>query len=173
MIITKKSIPRRTILRGLGASLALPLLDGMVPALASARNLITQPARRFGVVYVPNGMAMKHWTPATTGAGFEVSRILSGVAQHQDRMLVLSGLNAVPSNSGVHASAATRFLTGVTPARSESNLQGAVSVDQLIARESGKETQLASLELALDPRDVSGSCDVGIQLPIYQHNRLA
>ena len=161
MIITKKSIPRRTILRGLGASLALPLLDGMVPALASARNLITQPARRFCVVYVPNGMAMKHWTPATTGAGFEVSRILSGVAQHQDRMLVLSGLNAVPSNSGVHASAATRFLTGVTPARSESNLQGAVSVDQLIARESGKETQLASLELALDPRDVSGSCDVG------------
>ncbi len=161
MIITKRSIPRRTVLRGLGASLALPLLDGMVPALASARNLVSRPARRFGVVYVPNGMAMKNWTPATTGAGFEASRILSGLSQHRDRMLVLTGLNAVPSNSGVHASAATRFLTGVTPARSESTLNAGVSVDQLIARESSQDTQLGSLELALDPRDVSGSCDVG------------
>ena len=161
MIITKKSIPRRTVLRGLGASLALPLLDGMVPAMASAQNLASQPARRFGVVYVPNGMAMRNWTPATTGVGFDTSRILSGLAKHQERMLVLTGLNAVPSNSGVHASAATRFLTGVTPARSESNLHGGVSVDQLIAQQSGQATQLASLELGLDPRDVSGSCDVG------------
>ena len=161
MIITKRSIPRRTVLRGLGASLALPLLDGMVPAMASTQNLISQPARRFGVVYVPNGMAMRNWTPATTGAAFEPSRILSGVAEHRDRSLILSGLNAVPSNSGVHASAATRFLTGVTPARSESELHAGISVDQLMARQSGRATQFASLELALDPRDVSGSCDVG------------
>jgi hypothetical protein len=64
MIITKKAIPRRTVLRGLGASLALPLLDGMVPAFAAIRNSAAHPVRRFGVVYVPNGMAMKHWTPA-------------------------------------------------------------------------------------------------------------
>lgn len=161
MIITKKSIPRRTVLRGLGATFALPLLDGMVPAFAANRNVVTQPVRRFGVVYVPNGMAMKHWTPAGDGSGFELNRIMQSLTSHKDRMLVMTGLNAVPSNAGVHASAATRFLTGVTPARSESNLLAGVSVDQLMARETGKATQLASLELALDPRDVSGSCDVG------------
>ena len=161
MIITKKAVRRRTILRGLGAAVALPLLDGMVPAFATGQHVARRPVRRFGVVYVPNGMAMKHWTPAAEGTGFEITRILQPLARYRERMLVMSGLNAVPSNAGVHASAATRFLTGVTPARSESHLQAGVSVDQLVARETGKDTQLASLELTLDPRDVSGSCDVG------------
>ena len=71
MIVTKKSIPRRTVLRGIGASLALPLLDGMVPAFAALRNTAAQPVRRYGVVYVPNGMMMNHWTPSTEGTGFE------------------------------------------------------------------------------------------------------
>ena len=68
MIITRKAIPRRTVLRGLGATLALPLLDGMVPALSAVRNTPARGMRRFGVVYVPNGMAMEHWTPAATAA---------------------------------------------------------------------------------------------------------
>jgi hypothetical protein len=106
-------------------------------------------------------MAMKAWTPATDGAGFETTRILQPMAAFQDRMHVLTGLNGVPSNAGVHASASTRFLTGVTPARTESDLQAAVSVDQLVARELGHETQLGSLELALDAHDVFGSCDIG------------
>ncbi len=161
MIVTGKSIPRRTVLRGIGASLALPFLDSMAPAFAAIRTSAANPVRRFGVVYVPNGMAMRHFTPATEGAGFEVSRILAPIGQFADQMHVLTGLNAVPSNAGVHASAATRFLTGVTPARTESDLQAGVSVDQLIARSFEKHTQLASLELALDSRDVSGSCDVG------------
>ncbi|MDB2444970.1 DUF1552 domain-containing protein, partial [Gammaproteobacteria bacterium] len=75
MIIFKKTLPRRTLLRGIGASLALPLLDSMVPALSSASAKTAQPAKRMGVVYVPNGMAMKSWTPATEGSGFEITRI--------------------------------------------------------------------------------------------------
>lgn len=161
MIIFKKTLPRRTLLRGMGASLALPLLDSMVPALSSASAKTAQPAKRMGVVYVPNGMAMKSWTPATEGSGFEITRILRPMAAYQDRMLVLTGLNGSSSNAGVHASASTRFLTGTIPARSESDLQAAVSVDQLVARELGKQTQLGSLELALDQSDVFGSCDIG------------
>ena len=161
MIIFKKTLPRRTLLRGIGASLALPLLDSMVPALSSASAKTAQPAKRMGVVYVPNGMAMKSWTPATEGSGFEITRILRPMAAYQDRMLVLTGLNGSSSNAGVHASASTRFLTGTIPARSESDLQAAVSVDQLVARELGKQTQLGSLELALDQSDVFGSCDIG------------
>ena len=161
MIITRKAIPRRTVLRGIGAGLALPLLDGMVPAFAAIRNSAAAPVRRFGVFYVPNGMAMKHWTPKADGLGFESTRLLSHLDAYRDQMTVLTGLNGVPSNAGVHASAATRFLTGVTPARTESNLRAGVSVDQLIARETARHTQLGSLELALDSRDVSGSCDVG------------
>ncbi|MEE2612400.1 MAG: DUF1552 domain-containing protein [Acidobacteriota bacterium] len=161
MMITKKALPRRTVLRGIGATLALPLLDGMVPAFAAIRNSAAHPVRRFGVVYVPNGMAMKHWTPEMEGAAFEITRLLKPLEAYRDQMTVLTGLNGVPSNAGVHASAATRFLTGVTPERTESNLRAGVSVDQLIARELAKHTQLASLEIALDSRDVSGSCDVG------------
>lgn len=161
MNIFKKTLPRRTILRGLGTSLALPLLDSMVPALSSASAQVAQPAKRLGVVYVPNGMAMKSWTPSTVGADFKITRILKPMAAYQNRMLVISGLNGASSNAGVHASASTRFLTGAIPARTESDLQAAVSIDQLIARELGRQTQLGSLELALDQSDVFGSCDIG------------
>jgi len=157
MMITKKAIHRRTVLRGIGAGLALPLLDGMVPAFAAIRNSPANPVRRFGVVYVPNGMAMKHWTPEGEGQAFEVTRLLNPISDYRDQMTLLTGLNGVPSNAGVHASAATRFLTGVTPARTESNLRAGISVDQLIAKEFAQHTQLGSLELALDSRDVSGS----------------
>ncbi len=158
MIILKKKLSRRTMLRGLGASLALPLLDSMTPALA---NTGPRTVSRLGVVYVPNGMAMKAWTPAAEGADFELTRILQPMAAYRERMLVLTGLNGVASNAGVHASASTRFLTGATPARTESDLQAAVSIDQLVARRFGQETQLGSLELALDENDVFGSCDIG------------
>ena len=161
MNIFKKTLPRRTVLRGLGASLALPLLDSMVPALSSASAQVAQPAKRLGVVYVPNGMAMKSWTPATEGAGFEITRIMEPMAAYQDRMLVITGLDGPRSNAGVHASASTRFLTGAIPARTESDLQASVSLDQMVARQLGRETQLSSLELALDQNDVFGSCDIG------------
>ena len=160
MIITNKALPRRTVLRGLGAAVALPLLDSMVPAFAATRTA-AEPVRRLGAVYVPNGMAMRHWTPATDGPGFEMTRLLQPMAVHRDRMLVLSNLDVMRTGAGVHASASTRFLTGVTPHRSESNLEAGVSVDQLVARELGRHTQLSSLELGLDALDAFGSCDVG------------
>ncbi len=77
MFITKKAIPRRTILRGLGASMALPLLDSMVPSLTALQNTPAQPITRFGVMYVPNGMVMEQWTPVAEGAGFEFTSTLA------------------------------------------------------------------------------------------------
>ena len=86
MIITKKAIPRRTVLRGLGASLALPLLDGMVPALAATRITAANPVRRLGAIYVPNGMMMNHWTPTTEGTGFDFPRILKPLEPYRSAL---------------------------------------------------------------------------------------
>ena len=161
MIITQKAIPRRTVLRGLGASLALPLLDGMVPAFAALRNTAANPVRRYGVIYVPNGMMMNHWTPAVEGRGFEFPLVMKSLEPFRQYVQVLSGMHGV-EGEGPHARSATRFLTGV-PAQPDngSDLQAEVSSDQLAARVLGKETQLASLELAIDGRDFVGSCDDG------------
>jgi hypothetical protein len=164
MVITKMSLPRRTFLRGIGAALALPMLDAMVSALPKAA---AAPARRMGVVYVPNGMAMPDWTPKTVGAGFEMTPILQPLEPFREQMLVLSGLHGV-NGGGAHAGRSTAFLTGVTSAdggtsskTGEYDLRAGISADQIAAKELGKHTQLASLELALESRDVSGSCDVG------------
>ena len=91
MIITKKAIPRRTMLRGLGASLALPLLDGMVPAFTALRDTAANPVRRLGIVYVPNGMMMDHWTPATEGGGFDFPTILKPLEPFRRRRTVALG----------------------------------------------------------------------------------
>ena len=97
MIITKKAIPRRTVLRGLGAAVALPLLDGMVPAYAALRHTAAKPTRRLGVVYVPHGAVMDSWTPAAEGADFEFTPILAPLAPFRDRLLVLTGLDNQPA----------------------------------------------------------------------------
>jgi len=166
MVITKMAIPRRTVLRGLGATLALPLLDSMVPAFASAQSAGAA-VKRLGVVYVPNGVVMKNWTPAAEGA-LELSPTLEPLAPYKDRVLVLSGLNSKPpagltgANIGVHARAATRFLTDVPPKHTNNaEIHAGVSMDQMFAKQAGQHTQLASLELALEGRDFAGSCDVG------------
>ena len=93
MIITKKAIPRRTILRGMGTALALPLLESMVPALAAMESTAAKRATRLSFVYSPNGMIMDHWTPLTEGAGFQLPPTLQPLAPFRDRMLVLSGLS--------------------------------------------------------------------------------
>ena len=161
MIITKKALPRRTVLRGLGAALALPLLDGMVPALSAIRNTAAAGMRRFGVLYVPNGMAMEYWTPQSTGTAFELSPILRPMEAHRDRMLVLSGLHP-GVGGGAHAGASTKFLTGVPGRMTDgTGIRSGTSIDQLLGQELGKETQLATLELGLDSRDFAGSCDAG------------
>lgn len=161
MIITKKAIARRTVLRGMGAALALPFLDGMVPAFAAIRNSAANPPRRLGIVYCPNGMMMDHWTPSGDGSGFKFSKILQPLQPYRDQIQVLSGMHGVESE-GPHARASTRFLTGVPSKQDDgSNLLGGVSMDQIAGRVHGRETQLATLELSLDGRDFAGSCDDG------------
>jgi hypothetical protein len=160
-IVTNKAIPRRTVLRGLGASLALPLLDAMIPALAAARSSPAGPVLRLGVIYVPNGIMMHNWLPEIEGAGFELKPILKPLEPFRDQLLILSGLHGVDSE-GPHARASTRFLTGVPSKRADgADLHAGISMDQLIARAQGQHTQLASLELAIDGRDFAGSCDDG------------
>ncbi len=161
MMITKKALPRRTVLRGLGATVALPLLDGMVPALSAIGRTAARPAARFGAVYVPNGMVMQNWTPAAKGAGFELTPTLTPLAPFRDRLLVLSGLNSTPPpgiNGGAHSRASTKFLTAEHPGAWNPN---AVSMDQIAARELGRHTPVASLELGLEGANFAGSCDSG------------
>jgi hypothetical protein len=167
MIVTKKALPRRTILRGIGASLALPLLDGMVPALTAAAQTPLRPVKRLGVVYVPNGMVMKQWTPSAEGSGVDFPNVLKPLEPYRDQLSILTGLNSTPppnalNAAGVHARASTRFLTDIPPKRSDtSEVEAGVSIDQLVAQHLGQDTQLASLEVAVDGRDLTGSCDIG------------
>ena len=167
MIITQKAMSRRTVLRGLGASVALPLLDGMVPAYAALRATAT-PAQRLGIVYVPMGAVMENWTPATEGAGFELSPILQPLAPVRDQLLVLTGLDNQPAvalpgePAGGHGRIGAAFLTGVHAKPTEGvDFRAGVSIDQIAGAELGRETQLASLEVGLESTDLAGACDVG------------
>ncbi len=166
MIITKKALPRRTFLRGLGATMALPLLDSLVPALAAAPAAPSPTS--LSVDYVPNGRIMDKWTPAALGSNFELTKILEPLAPFKDDMLVLSGLAhntgwaLTGEGPGEHARAAATFLTGVHPKKTEgADLRAGTSIDQIVAREFRQHTQLASLEVALDSTDVVGTCDTG------------
>jgi hypothetical protein len=161
MMIMRRSLPRRTFLRGVGATVALPLLDAMVPALTSVTRAAGPAVRRFGVVYVPNGIAMPYWTPASVNDDFELPPILQPLAPVRKRLVVVSGLNGqrnVAAQSS-HAAASTRFLTGVPGRQTAEGIEAGASIDQMIARTQGEKTLLASLELAVDARDISGSCD--------------
>src|SRR5687767_9639031 len=115
MMITRKSLPRRTFLRGMGVTIALPLLDAMVPALSSVMHAAGKTVRRLGIVYVPNGIAMQYWTPSNGGTDFELSPILQPLEPMRDRLVVVSGLNGQRNAAAQssHAAASTRFLTGV------------------------------------------------------------
>ncbi|MEE2638169.1 MAG: DUF1552 domain-containing protein [Acidobacteriota bacterium] len=160
-VITKRALSRRTVLRGLGASVALPWLDGMMPALSAWSRTAATPPVRFGAVYVPNGMVMQNWTPSGIGTGFELTPILEPLAPFRDQMTVLSGLNCTPpagTRGGTHSRAATRFLTDVHPGEWNPD---AVSMDQIAARALGQHTPLSSLELGLEGANFAGSCDSG------------
>ena len=168
MIITKKAIPRRTVLRGLGSMLALPLVDSMVPALSAMQRTAAKPINRFGVMYVPNGMIMKNYLPVTEGANYELTPTLSALAPFREHVLVVSGLECIPTPGrpgGAHAKASTRFLTDVSPPTSETWLDAGISMDQILAQETGQYTQLASLELAIESGETAGACDTGFACP--------
>ena len=161
---TGKAISRRTILRGAGAALALPMLDAMTPAFALGSST---PIHRFQTVYVPNGMAMDYWLPTTVGRDFELTPILQPLAAYKEKMLVISGLKA--NWNIAHAGAGGSFLTGVTHGgRNEVEILADVSVDQLLARHLRHETQLSSLELSMDAPALAGACTANLSC-VYTH----
>ena len=157
MFITNMSLPRRTILRGLGATLALPWLDAMLPAFSRRALAAAKPVHRFQAFYVPNGMAMEYWTPKGEGTTFELSPILEPLAPYRNQMLVLSGIKA--SWNYIHAGASGSFLTGTARGgKTETEIIADVSMDQLLARHFAEETQVASLELSMDVPANAGAC---------------
>ena len=176
---TKWHIHRRTFLRGVGAAVALPVLDAMVPSLGSVtRAASASPAgfpKRMAFIYVPNGATMPHWTPKTVGAGFELPRILEPLAAHKDDLCVLTGFAqrnglALGDGPGDHARASASFLTGAHPRKtSGADIRAGVSVDQIAAQRVGDQTVLPSLELTADAGPRVGACDSGYACA-YQFN---
>ena len=166
-LLTTKSLPRRTVLRGLGATVALPFLDAMLPAFSLGAKAAGRPVHRFQTFYVPNGMAMEYWTPQGEGRAFALAPILEPLAPYRDQLLVLSGLRA--NWNYIHAGASGSFLTGTTRGgRDEIEIIADVSMDQLLARHFANETQVASLELSLDPPNNAGACTGSLSC-VYTH----
>src|SRR6266850_4923670 len=166
MIITKVHVSRRTVLRGLGATLALPLLDSMVPALTALDETAAAPVRRFGVFYVPNGMSMPYWFPKAEGPLAELPPTLRSLTELKDRVLLMGGLADESANlvkgGGDHARSAGTFLTGVPfKITSGADVLASVSMDQIAARHMEKDTQLASIELGIESNAMLGACDGG------------
>jgi hypothetical protein len=157
------------MLRGLGAALALPLLDSMIPAATALQKTAANPVRRLGAVYLPNGMNMAQWTPATDGAGFELSPTLEPLAPFRRHLVVLSGLCSQEADAqqgeggGDHSRGQAAFLTGAHAKKVQGgDAEAGVSMDQIAAQAFGSQTQLASLELALEQNDIVGGCEFGL-----------
>jgi hypothetical protein len=162
MIVNKKSLPRRAFLRGMGVTMALPLLDAMTPAFASA----PKPVVRLGFVYVPNGIIMSKWTPTGEGAGFQFASTMAPLEAFRERLLVFSGLaqvqgRALGDGAGDHARAGATWLTGAHPKKSEITIKAGISADQIAAKELSKFTQFGSLELGIESNQLAGGCDSG------------
>jgi hypothetical protein len=167
MTFLTKSLPRRTLLRGLGATVALPFLEAMIPAFSSRAYAAAKPVNRFLTFYVPNGMAMEYWSPTGEGTDLELSPILEPLAPYRNQMIVLSGIKA--SWNYIHAGASGSFLTGTSRGgRTEIEIIADVSIDQLLARHFAGETQVASLELSMDTPANAGAC-TGILSCAYTH----
>src|SRR6476660_9304836 len=167
MAFLTKSLPRRTVLRGLGASMALPFLEAMLPAFSRRGLASARPAHRFQTVYVPNGMAMEYWLPKGEGTAFELSPILEPLAAYRDQMLVLSGIKA--NWNYIHAGASGSFLTGTARGgRNEVEIIADVSMDQLLAKHFAGETQVPSLELSMDAPANAGACTGSLSC-VYTH----
>jgi Protein of unknown function (DUF1552) len=162
MFITRMALSRRTFLRGVGASVALPLLDAMVPALTATAKAVP----RLGVVYHPNGVIYQNWLPQGAGREFEFSPILAPLEPFRDQLIVVTGLSshqaeALGDGGGDHSRASGSYLTGVHVKKSDSVVANSVSMDQIAANAHKGETQLSSLQLTADDNSLVGSCDVG------------
>src|ERR1700691_2945407 len=165
MFLTQKSLHRRTMLRGLGAAVTLPLLDAMLPAFVPMAKAAAKPRMRFGAVYFPNGAIMQQLTPKTVGAGFEFTPILKPLEPFRDSLIVVTNLTRSHPGSqfGDHAVSAAGFLTGVWLKRTEAeDVLANTTIDQVVAREIGQDTLLPSLEVATeDFTGYVGGCSPG------------
>jgi hypothetical protein len=170
MFLTKKHISRRTLLRGVGATISLPLLESMVPAQTPLAKTAANPQIKLGLCFIPHGAVMSNWTPVAEGAGFTLPRTLMPLAPYQNRLVVVSNLAhkmAAPGgpgdNGGDHTRSPAVFLSGVHPKRTDGpDIQAGATIDQIAAAKIGQDTPLPSLELATeDFSGLVGSCDVG------------
>lgn len=164
MFVAQKYLSRRTLLRGAGISLGLPLLDAMIPAMAAERSTAAAPVRRLGFVIYPLGVDQDRWRPKGEGAAYQSSEALAPLAPHRQKLIVFSGLSSDPdrTKAGFHDRALASFLTGVEPAKGK--VQVGISVDQLAAKTLGKETPFASLELSTENNN-GGAAHVG---PVFK-----
>src|SRR6476469_9532865 len=165
MFVTKRSLPRRTFLSGMGAVVGLPLLEAMVPAFTALAQTAAQPKPRFGAVYFPNGAIVEQWIPDQVGAGFEFKPILKPLEAFKDQMVLVTNLTRSHPGSqvGDHAVSAAGFLTGVWPKRTESeDVLANTTIDQIVAKQIGLDTPLPSIELATeDFTGYVGGCSPG------------
>ena len=170
MIITKKALPRRTFLRGMGVAMALPLLDAMVPAMTAAAVTPASPVRRLGYIFVPMGSDIDRWTPPTEGSLSELSPILQSLESSKDHLTVLTNMDLKPAYPGTHATSNSGYLSCAKAKLTEStDYHLGTTVDQIAAKEIGQETQLPSLELGMDLMEIVGQCDDGYAC-VYQNN---
>jgi Protein of unknown function (DUF1552) len=166
MIVTRKHLHRRTFLKGMGAAVALPLLDAMTPALSAVTRTAKAPLR-MAFTYVPNGIVMSDWTPTAAGRAFEYSRIMKPLEKFREDTIVLSGLAhrngyALGDGPGDHARAGASYLTGVHPKKTAgADIQNGISVDQIAAQQLGTDTRFGSLEIGCDDSRTVGNCDSG------------
>ncbi len=170
MIITKKALPRRTLLRGLGATVALPLLDAMAPAMTPLAATPARPVRRLGYVFIPMGSDISRWTPPGEEALTELSPILRPLEPAKDYVTAVTNMELKNAYPGTHATSNSAFLSCAKAKLTESNdYYLGPTVDQIAAKEIGQDTLLPSLELGIDLLDVVGQCDDGYAC-VYQNN---
>ena len=170
MIITRKAIPRRTLLRGMGATVALPLLDAMVPAMTATASTPASPVRRLGYIFIPMGSDITRWTPPGNDSLTELSPILQPLEQHKDHITVVTNMELKNAYPGTHATSNSAYLSCAKAKLTEStDYYLGTTVDQIAAKEIGQDTKLPSLELGMDLLDVVGQCDDGFAC-VYQNN---
>jgi hypothetical protein len=163
MFISKLSLPRRTFLRGVGAALALPLLDAMVPAATALAQTAASPVKRLGFVYFPNGIIVDRWFPSAAGTAFEFSPSLKPLEAHRNSLVVVSNLSRAGTAIGDHAVSSAGWLTGSLAKRTEGeDVRAGTTIDQIVAREIGRDVPFPSLELATeDFTGYVGGCTPG------------
>ena len=168
--ITKKSIPRRTFIKGVGGSIALPLLNAMVPAATAASKTPANSVKRLGYVFMPMGCDQSRWTPRSEGNLDQLSPILDSLAPVKDKVTVMTNMELRPAYPGSHATSNSSFLSAAKAKVTESSdYYLGTTADQVAAQQIGQETQLPSLELAMDLLQVTGQCDNGYAC-VYQNN---